>query len=229
MLCCAHLCSDMIPFDGDTLKPDFYRNWIPMGKSLVKCAPGPVLVASIVRTLQWRHNGDDSVSNHQPHDCLLNRLFRCRSKKTSKLRVTGLCAGNSPVTGEFPTQMASNAEMFPFDDVIMTRVFCRSLWSLCIGMGLSVFLYVFIQRLLFYFQYTTRVDIQVVYQEELPFPAVTICNQNMLRYDPYTSIHPSIHPSTPPSVSVFLFVRLLLYLWVLLLHFIPVPSLMPAA
>ena len=30
-------------------------------------------------------------------------------EKTSKLRVTGLCAGNSPVTGEFPVQMASNA------------------------------------------------------------------------------------------------------------------------
>ena len=31
-------------------------------------------------------------------------------RKTSKLRVTGLCAGNSPVTGEFPAQMTSNAE-----------------------------------------------------------------------------------------------------------------------
>ena len=60
--------------------------------------------------LQWRHNGRDSVSNHQPHDCLLNRLFRRRSKKTPKFRVTGLCAGNSPVTGEFPAQTASNAE-----------------------------------------------------------------------------------------------------------------------
>ena len=45
-----------------------------------------------------------------PHGCLLNRLYKCRSKKTSKLRVTGLCAGNSPGTGEFPTQMASNEE-----------------------------------------------------------------------------------------------------------------------
>ena len=63
-------------------------------------------------TLQWRHNAHDSVSNHQPHDCLLNHLFRRRSKKTSKFRVTGLCAGNSPRTGEFPTQMASNAEFF---------------------------------------------------------------------------------------------------------------------
>ena len=60
--------------------------------------------------LQWRHNEHDSVSNHQPHDCLLNRLFRRRSKKKSKLRVTGLCAGISPGTGEFPAQMASNAE-----------------------------------------------------------------------------------------------------------------------
>ena len=60
--------------------------------------------------LQWRHNGHASVSNHQPNDCLLNRLFRRRSKKTSKLCVTGLCAANSPGTGEFAAQMASNAE-----------------------------------------------------------------------------------------------------------------------
>ena len=61
--------------------------------------------------LLWRHNGRDGVSNHQPHDCLLNRSFRPRSKKTSKLRVTGLlCAGSSPVTGDFPAQMASSAE-----------------------------------------------------------------------------------------------------------------------
>ena len=61
-------------------------------------------------SLRWRHNGRDRVSNHQPHDCLLNCLFRRRSKKISKLHVTGLCAGNSPGTGEFPAQMASNAE-----------------------------------------------------------------------------------------------------------------------
>ena len=53
-------------------------------------------------TLERRHNGLESVSNHQPHDCFLNRLFRRRSKKTSKLRVTGPCEGNSPGTGEFP-------------------------------------------------------------------------------------------------------------------------------
>ena len=60
--------------------------------------------------LQWRHNGLDGVSNHQPHHRLLSHLFGPRSKKTSKLRVTGICAGNSPGTGEFPAQMTSNAE-----------------------------------------------------------------------------------------------------------------------
>ena len=60
--------------------------------------------------LQWRHSERDGISNHQPHHCLLNRLLRLRSRKTSKLRATGLCEGNSPVTGEFPAQRASNTE-----------------------------------------------------------------------------------------------------------------------
>ena len=60
--------------------------------------------------LQWRHNECDGVSNHQPHDCLRNRLFKRKSKKTSKLRVTSFCAVNSPVFGEFPAQRASNTK-----------------------------------------------------------------------------------------------------------------------
>ena len=60
--------------------------------------------------LPWRGNERDCVSDHQPFDCLLNCLFRHRSNNTSKLRVTGLCEGNSLVTGEFPAQKASNAE-----------------------------------------------------------------------------------------------------------------------
>ena len=52
----------------------------------------------------------DGVSNHHSHHSLHKRSFRYRSKGASKLHVTGLCAGNSPVTGKFPAQMASNAE-----------------------------------------------------------------------------------------------------------------------
>ena len=62
------------------------------------------------KSSHWRHNERGGVSYHQPHDCLFNSLFRRRSKKISKLRVTGICAGNSPVTGEFPAQRASNVE-----------------------------------------------------------------------------------------------------------------------
>ena len=53
---------------------------------------------------------------------LLNRLFGRRSKKTSKLRVTGLCVGNSPVTGEFPHKWPVTRKMFPFDD---HGIFCN--------------------------------------------------------------------------------------------------------
>ena len=44
-----------------------------------------------VASLHWRHNWRNSVSNYQPHDCLLNRLLRRRSKKTSKPRSLALC------------------------------------------------------------------------------------------------------------------------------------------
>ena len=71
------------------------------------------------RSLRWRHSYHDGVSNHQPHGCLLNRLFMRRSKKTSKLRVTGLCAGNSRWPVNSPHKGPVTRKMFPFDDVIM--------------------------------------------------------------------------------------------------------------
>ena len=58
--------------------------------------------------ITWIHNERDGVSNHLCLDCSLNRFFRARSKKTSKLHVTGLC-DKGVVT----------RKMFPFDDVIM--------------------------------------------------------------------------------------------------------------
>ena len=69
--------------------------------------------------LQWRHNECHGVSNHRRLHCLLNCWYRPRSKKTPKLRITGLCVGNSPVTGKFPAQKAITRKMFSFDDVIM--------------------------------------------------------------------------------------------------------------
>ena len=85
-------------------------------------------------SLQWRHNERHGVSNHQRLDCLLKCLFRPRSKNISKLRVTGLCEGNSPVTGEFPAPMASNAENVPIwwrhHDIAkrLTRPLAEMMW-----------------------------------------------------------------------------------------------------
>ena len=65
--------------------------------------------------LHWRHNDHGGVSNHQPHGCLFNRLFWRRSKKTSKLRVTGLCVGNLPGLVNSPHKGPVTRKMFPFD------------------------------------------------------------------------------------------------------------------
>ena len=67
--------------------------------------------------LQWRHDGRDGVSNHQPHDCLLNRSFRRRSKK-----ISALCTGIHRWSVNSPHKGPATQKMFPFDDVIM--VYC---------------------------------------------------------------------------------------------------------
>ena len=57
-------------------------------------------------------------------------VYSGTDKKTSKLHVTGLCEGNSPVTGEFPAQRASNAEKFPFDDIIISFIQLIGSWEM---------------------------------------------------------------------------------------------------
>ena len=82
-----------------------------------------------VTSLRWRHNEHDGVSNYQPHDYLLNRLFRCKWKII--FRVTGLFEGipNKPV--DSPRKGPVTRKMFPFDDVIMFLQE-RHLWLIAI-------------------------------------------------------------------------------------------------
>ena len=86
--------------------------------------------AICMSSLQWRHNERDGVSNHQPHDCLLNLLFGRRSKKTSKLKTSlAFLRGihRSPVNS--PQKGPVTRKMFPFDDVIMCNVTpCSHRW-----------------------------------------------------------------------------------------------------
>ena len=76
-----------------------------------------ILKGFVILTLQWSHNERDDTPNHRGVYCLLNRLFRCRSKKTLKLRATGLVEGNPPV--DFPHKGPVMRRMFLYDDVIM--------------------------------------------------------------------------------------------------------------
>ena len=94
--------------------------WWRQMSSILKCR---------MVSLLWHHNGPDGVSNHQPHHCLLNSLFRCRSKKTSKLRVTGICAGNSPAVNS-PHKWPVTRKMLPFDDVIMSSACVSWVWRM---------------------------------------------------------------------------------------------------
>ena len=82
-------------FCGSSPKEKVWRNYITVryDHSMQCCHNG----------MRWRLKSSASRWFDQP-------LFRRKSKKTLKLRVTGLCEGDSPVTGEFPAQRASNAE-----------------------------------------------------------------------------------------------------------------------
>ena len=80
---------------------------------------GTVCYCFISTHIHWLHNGRDGVSIHQPYDCLLNRVFQRKSKKISKLRVTGFVRGIHRGPVNFPHKWPVARKMFPFYDVIM--------------------------------------------------------------------------------------------------------------
>ena len=75
------------------------------------------------KILRWRHKESHCVSNHRRLYCLLKRLFKRRSKKTSKLCATGLCEGSPPVTGGYLSPKASNPEN-DFHFMTSSWIFC---------------------------------------------------------------------------------------------------------
>ena len=77
----------------------------------------------------WRHNDQGGVSNHQPHGCLLNRLFRRRSKKTSKLCVTGPLCGEFTGPGEFPAQWPVTRSFDVFFDLRLNKRLSKQPWG----------------------------------------------------------------------------------------------------
>ena len=75
--------------------------------------------AKDIQIVKWRHNGRIGVSNHQPHDCLLNSLFRRRSKKYQRSASLAFVRGIHWWTVNSPHNGSVTRNMFPFDDVKM--------------------------------------------------------------------------------------------------------------
>ena len=76
-----------------------------------------------IKILQWRHNGRDGVSNNQPHDCLFNRLFRHRSKKTSKPASLAFVRGIHRWPVNSPHKGPVTRKLVPFHDASLTDMF----------------------------------------------------------------------------------------------------------
>ena len=117
---CAYFLGYTVPYRNDKNRTDRKITAIHTGDWATYCTSQKLSISS----LQWRHNDQDSVSNHQPHGYLLNRLYRRRSKKTSKLRVTGLCVGNSPGPVNSPHKGPVTRKMFHLMTSSCCCLFC---------------------------------------------------------------------------------------------------------
>ena len=92
-----------------------YHKSVRYSESWLKIYRSAPIARVITITSQWARCRLKSPAS----GLFINCLFRCRSKKTSKLRVTGLCAENSPGPVNSPHKRPVTRKMLPFDDVIM--------------------------------------------------------------------------------------------------------------
>ena len=68
-------------------------------------------------SLRWRHNERDGVSNHQPHDCLLNRQSSASLAFVRRIH-------RGPVNS--PHKWPVTRKMSPFDDVMYILILTQS-------------------------------------------------------------------------------------------------------
>ena len=86
----------------------YYEHWL--------CQCNVMCSMQIYITIQWYHNGRDGISNHQTHDCLLNRLLRHKHQSSASLAfVKGIHWWPVNSLHKWPV----TRKMFPFDAAIM--------------------------------------------------------------------------------------------------------------
>ena len=61
-------------------------------------------------------------------------------------------------------------------------IVCRVFWLLLVLSAITLFSYILVSRCLHYFDYPSAVNVEILYPPSVPFPAITICNQNFMRY-----------------------------------------------
>ena len=113
-----HCNADWIAQRLKKINGSMYWLWFPFDDPLLWYWDGAT-ARTCSDPLQWCHNERNGVSNHLRHECLLNDLFRPRSKKTSKLRVRASVRAIHRWPVNSPRKGPVTRKMLPFDDVIM--------------------------------------------------------------------------------------------------------------
>ena len=82
-------------------------------------------------------------------------------------------------------------------------MFRRSVWLLLLLAGTAFTAYEVTDRTRYYFSYPTNINIQVEHVQEMRFPTVTICNENIITLSGATSLGKLSQPLIVNSVQHF--------------------------
>ena len=82
--CSGPWCLHVINSHGNSARQSLNNRKLVFGKRTIpslKCTARECGIPFQFSPLLWRHNGHGAVSNHLPHECLLNRLFNALIKE----------------------------------------------------------------------------------------------------------------------------------------------------
>ena len=111
------LSSDHLIQNGIRTKRNFHQIEIIM----VWYSVAITLFSFWIKTLQWRHNGRDSVSNHQPAIVYFNVYSDADQRKHQSSASLAFVRGIHRGSVNSPHKWPVTRKMFPFDDVIMAK------------------------------------------------------------------------------------------------------------
>ena len=102
---------------------EYYRKTVlnTMNISLDKLRTIIVPLYNNKKTLRWRHDEHDVVSNHQSHDCLLNFYSGADQRKHQSSASLAFARGIHRASVNSPHKGPVTRKMFPFDDIIMRK------------------------------------------------------------------------------------------------------------